>query len=125
MNTRRILVMPLAAVMSVLPQQAGATETAAVSPDSAANAARCAALVQSMAGHWPDASTRLLSTTFNPAGPAPVPPGPPGMTPPPVELPAHCAIIGTMRERTGVGSVAKIVKLEHAWRRLDGRNDDG
>lgn len=23
------------------------------------------------------------------------------------------------------GSVAKIVKLEHAWRRLDGRNDDG
>ncbi len=28
--------------------------------------------------------------------------------------------------RTRVGSVAKIVKLEHAWRRLDpGRNDDG
>ncbi|WP_407263625.1 IS6 family transposase [Klebsiella pneumoniae] len=30
--------------------------------------------------------------------------------------------------RAGVsapGSVAKIVKLEHAWRRLDGRNDDG
>ncbi|OKN41755.1 transposase-like protein [Klebsiella pneumoniae] len=26
---------------------------------------------------------------------------------------------------TRVGSVAKIVKLEHAWRRLDGRNDDG
>ena len=24
-----------------------------------------------------------------------------------------------------IGSVAKIVKLEHAWRRLDGRNDDG
>src|SRR3546814_13568724 len=23
------------------------------------------------------------------------------------------------------GSVAKIVKLAHAWRRLDGRNDDG
>ncbi|GAY21300.1 TniQ protein [Sphingobium fuliginis] len=27
--------------------------------------------------------------------------------------------------RGGLGSVAKIVKLEHAWRRLDGRNDDG
>jgi GNAT superfamily N-acetyltransferase len=26
---------------------------------------------------------------------------------------------------TKCGSVAKIVKLEHAWRRLDGRNDDG
>src|SRR3546814_3067813 len=28
-------------------------------------------------------------------------------------------------EGDGTGSVAKIVKLEHAWRRLDGRNDDG
>ena len=27
--------------------------------------------------------------------------------------------------RIAPGSVAKIVKLEHAWRRLDGRNDDG
>ena len=27
--------------------------------------------------------------------------------------------------RRSQGSVAKIVKLEHAWRRLDGRNDDG
>ncbi|MDG2515791.1 hypothetical protein P7B04_24305, partial [Sphingobium yanoikuyae] len=29
------------------------------------------------------------------------------------------------RRSTRGGSVAKIVKLEHAWRRLDGRNDDG
>lgn len=29
------------------------------------------------------------------------------------------------REGIAQGSVAKIVKLEHAWRRLDGRNDDG
>ena len=28
-------------------------------------------------------------------------------------------------DRAIEGSVAKIVKLEHAWRRLDGRNDDG
>ncbi len=28
-------------------------------------------------------------------------------------------------EGASIGSVAKIVKLEHAWRRLDGRNDDG
>lgn len=28
-------------------------------------------------------------------------------------------------EMDAKGSVAKIVKLEHAWRRLDGRNDDG
>lgn len=29
------------------------------------------------------------------------------------------------RSINSAGSVAKIVKLEHAWRRLDGRNDDG
>ncbi len=31
----------------------------------------------------------------------------------------------TGRDNAPAGSVAKIVKLEHAWRRLDGRNDDG
>ncbi|MFC5385946.1 P-type conjugative transfer protein TrbL, partial [Aquamicrobium segne] len=30
-----------------------------------------------------------------------------------------------VRGGAAAGSVAKIVKLEHAWRRLDGRNDDG
>src|SRR5699024_2234973 len=30
-----------------------------------------------------------------------------------------------VRSCAHTGSVAKIVKLEHAWRRLDGRNDDG
>ena len=42
---------------------------------------------------------------------------------------ATCAIIGAvaagLASRAVKGSVAKIVKLEHAWRRLDGRNDDG
>ncbi len=33
--------------------------------------------------------------------------------------------VTTPRNDTQIGSVAKIVKLEHAWRRLDGRNDDG
>jgi DNA invertase Pin-like site-specific DNA recombinase len=33
--------------------------------------------------------------------------------------------LGTHPCRPQGGSVAKIVKLEHAWRRLDGRNDDG
>src|SRR5699024_10879999 len=31
----------------------------------------------------------------------------------------------TLEGQVRRGSVAKIVKLEHAWRRLDGRNDDG
>ncbi|OPE44086.1 hypothetical protein APB74_33615 [Pseudomonas aeruginosa] len=36
-------------------------------------------------------------------------------------------ILGATQRGEGClnGSVAKIVKLEHAWRRLDGRNDDG
>jgi hypothetical protein len=32
---------------------------------------------------------------------------------------------GELQRDAQPGSVAKIVKLEHAWRRLDGRNDDG
>ncbi|WP_231733453.1 MULTISPECIES: recombinase family protein, partial [unclassified Sphingopyxis] len=39
------------------------------------------------------------------------------------DRPKLLEMIGQLRE--GDGSVAKIVKLEHAWRRLDGRNDDG
>ena len=34
-------------------------------------------------------------------------------------------MFANMGDGTYFGSVAKIVKLEHAWRRLDGRNDDG
>ncbi|OVZ71540.1 transposase [Pseudomonas aeruginosa] len=35
------------------------------------------------------------------------------------------AIVQSASDVQCSGSVAKIVKLEHAWRRLDGRNDDG
>src|SRR3546814_9863211 len=35
------------------------------------------------------------------------------------------AILSSSSALRSTGSVAKIVKLEHAWRRLDGRNDDG
>src|SRR5690606_19116542 len=39
---------------------------------------------------------------------------------------ARAGLFGPVRlARPSAGSVAKIVKLEHAWRRLDGRNDDG
>ncbi|EQB30640.1 alpha-ketoacid dehydrogenase subunit beta [Sphingobium ummariense] len=41
------------------------------------------------------------------------------------EIAAIVAEQGFASLRGPVGSVAKIVKLEHAWRRLDGRNDDG
>ncbi|WP_236616782.1 DUF6079 family protein [Sphingobium lactosutens] len=35
------------------------------------------------------------------------------------------ALLAVFQKVFDEGSVAKIVKLEHAWRRLDGRNDDG
>ena len=42
------------------------------------------------------------------------------------ELAAHGIGFRSLTENIDTtGSVAKIVKLEHAWRRLDGRNDDG
>ncbi|ARB88027.1 hypothetical protein B1A54_09660 [Corynebacterium diphtheriae] len=39
--------------------------------------------------------------------------------------PTNASHARTPSELINAGSVAKIVKLEHAWRRLDGRNDDG
>ncbi|SCW95025.1 hypothetical protein SAMN02927924_04615, partial [Sphingobium faniae] len=42
-----------------------------------------------------------------------------------LKLQRDALAIQSSRRRTRFGSVAKIVKLEHAWRRLDGRNDDG
>ena len=38
---------------------------------------------------------------------------------------ARSEVLVTRTKDGRIGSVAKIVKLEHAWRRLDGRNDDG
>jgi len=117
----RLMLAPLAAVLGLLPHQAGAAAPVAEAPAGAAAQAeaRCTALAQAMAGHWPDASTRLLSATFHSAGPAPVPPGPPGMTPPPVALPAHCALVGTMRERSGVDgqryAIRFHLRLPVAW----------
>ncbi|MCW2392860.1 feruloyl esterase [Sphingobium sp. B1D7B] len=126
MTMHRLMFAPLAAILALLPHQLRATEappsgtTSAMPAATIADAtARCAALGARMAGHWPDASTRLLSATFNPAGPAPVPPGPPGMTPPPVELPAHCAIVGATRTHTGVDGQAYAIRfhlrLPVAW----------
>lgn len=54
-----------------------------------------------MAGHWPDQDTRVQSADFRPNG-TPAPAGPPGVGGPPVQLPAHCEIVGSTRHRTGV-----------------------
>lgn len=63
---------------------------------------RCAALGDTMRQSWPETGTRVTTSVFRAAGRAPAMPGPPGMAPPPVTLPAHCEVIASMRERTGV-----------------------
>src|SRR5688500_16155645 len=47
---------------------------------------RCAALIETMQGQWPEADTRLTLAAFRRAGPGPRPQGPPGMTMPAAEL---------------------------------------
>ena len=54
-----------------------------------------------MAGHWPVADTRIRSADYRPDG-TPAPAGPPGFGGPPVQLPAHCEVVGTIRHRTGI-----------------------
>lgn len=63
--------------------------------------ARCAAIGTAMQRAWPEPGTRIVSSTYRPAGITPATPGPPGMAMPAVALPAHCDLIGTMHERTG------------------------
>ncbi|WP_442680022.1 tannase/feruloyl esterase family alpha/beta hydrolase [Sphingomonas sp. ASY06-1R] len=66
-----------------------------------AGSADCTALGQTMS--WPEPGTRVVSALWHETGPAPTPPMMPGMPPmPPVTLPAHCEIVGSMHERTGV-----------------------
>lgn len=82
-------------------------------------AARCAALPAQMAGAWSDRSTRIVSSNYRPAGTSFTPPSFPGMTAPPIALPAHCEVIAVMRERTGVDgqhyAINMRIRLPEAW----------
>jgi pimeloyl-ACP methyl ester carboxylesterase len=86
----------------LIPSAGWAADSKLASSDLTAASARCESLAESMKGQWPTAGTRVASAAFHQAGPAPTPPGPPGMAMPAVELPAHCEIVGSMNERTGV-----------------------
>lgn len=80
---------------------------------------RCAALAETMRQAWPEQGTRITASGFRAAGPAPAQPGPPGMAPPPVTLPAHCEVTGTMRERQGVDgqryAIRFHLRMPEAW----------
>jgi hypothetical protein len=78
-------------------------QAAAQSPDAAREVTqRCALLAQTMQGHWPDVSTRVVSASLQ-TGPysAPAMPGGPP-APAPITLPEHCEMMGIMHERVGV-----------------------
>src|SRR5699024_11662200 len=82
-----------------------------------------------------DDTRPLVSATAKPASAKPCQPNamPTGTKPKPCWKNGVLAMTPTFRSMPHwpenalcfSGSVAKIVKLEHAWRRLDGRNDDG
>ena len=80
---------------------------------------RCAALGETMRQAWPEKGIRITASGFRAAGPAPAMPGPPGMAPPPITLPAHCEVIASMRERQGVDgqhyAIRFHVRLPEDW----------
>ncbi|MCW3837649.1 tannase/feruloyl esterase family alpha/beta hydrolase [Sphingomonas canadensis] len=63
--------------------------------------ARCAAIAGKMNARL-GADTRITAAEYRPAGPMAAPPGPPGFAMPPVDLPDHCEIGGTINPRTGI-----------------------
>ncbi|MHA6721003.1 tannase/feruloyl esterase family alpha/beta hydrolase [Sphingomonas sp. RS6] len=74
-------------------------------------AARCTALAgRIMAGQGEGATP--LSAVYREAGPAQLPPNPMGPPPgPPPQLPAHCEVIGTMKQRTGIDGQAYAIRF--------------
>jgi feruloyl esterase len=63
---------------------------------------RCESIATLMQGAWPEASTRIESAVFRPAGPMDAPAGQGPAAAEPLILPAHCDLVGRMQERTGI-----------------------
>lgn len=83
-----LLLAGTAAILAAAPAAAGAVQ---------ASAGACGALAARTA--WPARGTRLISATWHEAGPLNLA-APPGMPPmPPLALPAHCEVIGSLHER--------------------------
>lgn len=86
----------LAAAHSVVEPQAGAAARAQ-SPGYAVGPQRCNRLTELMRGRWPDSTTRVLQAAWRTAGTTAAMP-----LAPPVSLPPHCELTGTLRQRTGI-----------------------
>lgn len=70
----------------------------------AAEAEKCAALLQAGPVPWPDPSMRVVAAVLRPAGPY-TPEAGHEKAPPPaaLALPEHCEVVGVLHERIGVG----------------------
>ncbi|MXP26722.1 tannase/feruloyl esterase family alpha/beta hydrolase [Altererythrobacter indicus] len=82
-------------------------------------AARCTALGEMMASHWPDAGTKLSDATYHEAGPFSIPARIPGAPSTTLNLPAHCELTGITHERKGVDgqdyAIRFHVRLPEKW----------
>lgn len=74
-------------------------------------AGRCEALARTLQGLWPDATTRLVSSRLNAAGPYTPPAGPGGPPPEPIVLPEHCEAFGIMHERLGAAGQSYAIRF--------------
>lgn len=90
-----------AAVFALLGSCASAPVPEGSGVTALAPAERCAAIGDGLKIVWPEASTRVTGADYRVAGVLEGAPGPPGMSMPPVDLPANCEITGIMQERKG------------------------
>jgi hypothetical protein len=79
----------------------GLTVALNVSADSARSTReQCEGIAGRLAGHWPDASTRITETRFHNSAQN-VTMAAPGGPPAELSVPAHCEVFGVLRERQG------------------------
>jgi feruloyl esterase len=78
-----------------------AAEPVPTAAGGASTASHCEALAREMDRRWPDASTRVETTRWVPAGPLPAGAG--GGAAAPLMFPAHCELVGSLQQRVGEG----------------------
>lgn len=72
---------------------------------------RCSELGERISQLWPEPGTQVVTATARAAGPEPVTLGPPGTPARSIPLPAHCDVVGKMRERTGIDGQSYAIRF--------------
>lgn len=91
----------LAALLGAAPLAISAAPSAGPATPTA-DASRCTGVAAMMAGHWPDATTRVTSAQWRAKGYAVAQATQPDRPPVMLALPAHCEVSGLMRPHRGV-----------------------